>query len=151
MKNKQSVDRKDQKNEDQLNIWKERYLRALADYQNLEKRVQATREDDLKYAGQTLILKMLPVLDILEKAQQTIKDKGLEIALNQFRLVLENESVKKIDVLGKKFDPELMECIEITDVNSKEQNNCVLEELRSGYKMLEKVIRVAHVKVGKKK
>lgn len=133
---------------EEIEKWKNKYLRALADYQNLEKRVIETRNNDIKFAAKNLILKLLPVLDVLIHAAKMLQDQGLQLALKQFNDVLKSEQVEKIEVSGKKFDPQTMECIEIVE-NLKDDE--VVEEIRGGYTMWGQVIRVAQVKVGKKK
>lgn len=122
------------------------YRRALADYQNLQRRVQEERIQWLQSANKDLLLKFLPVLDILILAAKHLNDKGLELSIQQFLDVLEKEGVKKFETGQKKFDPHVMECIET--VEGKE--DFVIEEVRAGYLFHEKVLRTAQVKVGKK-
>lgn len=126
--------------------WKNKYLRAIADYQNLEKRVAAQRIQDLKYTAGTIITKLLPVLDVLEKAEKATSDQGIILAVKMFRDTLKSEGVEKIEVTGKKFDPNSMECIE---VNAGKVDDTVTEEVLAGYSLNGKTIRVAKVKVGK--
>lgn len=134
--------------ESESELWKNKYLRALADYQNLEKRIKESRENEVKYASGNIILKILPVLDILEQVAKTNSDQGLILALKQFIEVLSHENVQRLEVLGREFDPLTMECLEVVP---GEKDNLVVQELRTGYKMYDKVIRTARVKVGKKK
>lgn len=133
---------------DGMEEWKGKYLRALADYQNLEKRIQIQRKEDTKFAAKNLILKMLSVADTLEKTERLINEQGLKLAVKQFKDILEEEGIERIGVLGKKFDPHLMECVEVIESGREDE---VIEEVRAGYTMFGKVIRVAQVKVGKKK
>ncbi len=63
-----------------------------------------------------------------------------------FYKLLEEEKILKIDVLGKKFDPIIMECIEVI---GNEKEDTVSEEIRTGYFMHDQILRVAQVKVGK--
>lgn len=126
--------------------WKTKCLRALADYQNLEKRTAERIGEARVYAGERIIRDMLDVLDTLEKAQAHLKDPGLGLAMKDFESVLKRNDVQKLETLGNLFDPMSMECIEVEE---SEEDNIVLSELRSGYIMGEKVIRVAQVKVGK--
>jgi len=125
------------------NNWK----RALADYQNLEKRTAKEKGEYVQIASQDLVLKLLPILDQLKKAQEHLKDEGLNLVLNNFEKVFEDEGLVKIDVLGKEFNPEEMECV---DVTQGKQENKVVEEVSAGYKLRGKVIKVAQVKVVKK-
>lgn len=126
------------------NNWK----RALADYQNLEKRTLTKIQDSSKYAAETIIVKLLSVLDTLEQAELHLKDQGLTLAIKSFRDVLKEEGVVKIEVIGKKFNPLEMECVEVVEGQNEDE---VLDEMRPGYKLYNKVIRVAQVKVWKKK
>ena len=132
----------------ELETWKNKYLRILADYQNLEKRIKEARENEVKYASGKIILQILPVFDILEQVVKINNDQGLILALKQFSEVLTRENVQKIEVLGREFDPLTMECLEVVP---GEKDNLVVQELRTGYKMYDKVIRTARVKVEKKK
>lgn len=122
-------------------FWK----RALADYANLEKRILAEKSEFARISLAVLIDKLLGVLDMLEKAEHHLKNEGLSLAVRQFRQVLGTEGVEEIKTLGEPFDPELMDCAEV--VNGKE--NIVAEVCQKGYKLLDKVIRPAKVKVGK--
>lgn len=124
----------------------ERWKRALADYQNLEKRVISEREDFVKFANVRLLTRILPALDSLEKAEEHLKDEGLGLTLRQLFQVLSEEGLEKIEVLGKEFDPNEMECVEL----GEGKEGAVIEELRKGYHFKNKVIRVAQVKVGQK-
>lgn len=126
--------------------WKNKYLRALADYQNLEKRTQTEKQEIRKFAAEVVISRMLPAMDSLLKAREHLKDTGLDLAVREFESVFADMGVAKIDVVGKAFNPHEMECIEVTDGPDGE----VVTELLPGYKLHDKVIRVAQVKVGKK-
>jgi molecular chaperone GrpE len=91
-------------------------------------------------------LKLLPVLDTLVLAQKHLNDKGLELSIQQFLDVIEKEGVKQIETKDKEFNPHMMEVIEIVDG----EDGKVLEEIRAGYMLYDKVLRPAQVKVGKK-
>jgi molecular chaperone GrpE len=125
----------------------EKYIRALADYQNLEKRVERERETFVKFANTILILKMLPVLDNLERAGEHHKDQGIDLVIKQFREALQGEGVTEIEAKGVKFNPEVHEAVE--QVPGEEGK--VMEVLEKGYQLGEKVIRPTKVKIGGKK
>ncbi len=124
-----------------------KYKRALADYQNLEKRVQSERREWIRSSNRDLILRLLPVLDTLELAQKHSQDQTLKVTYHQFLDLLKQEGVQKIQTEGKEFNPHSMECI----ATENGEEGKVLEELRPGYIMNEVVLRPAHVLVGKKK
>jgi len=123
-------------------LWK----RALADYQNLEKRIALEKEEFVKFANRNLILRILPAIDSLEKAEEYLKDEGLSLALRQLKEGLFFEGLEKIEVKGKDFNPEEMECVAV----GEGEEGKVLEEIRAGYRLNGKVLRAAQVKVGKK-
>jgi molecular chaperone GrpE len=81
----------------------------------------------------------------LTRVSTHVKDTGLELALNELYAVLSEQGVEKISVVGHAFDPHQMECIEVTPGT----DNIVVEELLPGYRLHDKILRVAQVKVGK--
>lgn len=143
---KDSQNKKIQELEKTIQEWRAKYLRALADYQNLEKRIREVRAEEVKLAGKNIILKLLPIIDILEKAEEVLHDQGLTLALRELHNVLTSESAVKMKVLGQTYDPYRMECIEL--VYGGDENK-VVEEIRTGYTIFDKVLRPARVKVGK--
>jgi len=131
----------------QADEFKNKYLRALADYQNYEKRVNEEKRELIKTANKELILKILPFLDHLEKAEIFVKNSDLKIIKDNFVKVLKEIGVEKMSLLRKEFDPYLAEAI---DVIAGEKDNIIVEILRDGYQFHGKVIRIAQVKVSKK-
>ena len=123
-----------------------RYKRALADYQNLQKRVQEEKGEWIRSANKELILRILTVLDTLMLAYQHTQDKNIQVSVQQFFDILKSEGVTKIETVGQKFDPNTMEAI-ATDVGEEGK---VIEELRAGFMLYDKLLRAAQVKVGKK-
>lgn len=118
--------------------------RVLADYQNLEKRTLEEKQELIRSANRGLILRLLPALDTLVIAQKHTNDQGLALSLQQLFVILEREGVKKIETVGKDFDPKYMEAV--TTVAGQEGK--IMEELRPGYILDDKVLRVAQVSVG---
>lgn len=131
----------------EVDDWKSKYLRALADYQNLERRSQEEKERVRTFAAEVILTRLLPVIDTLGKAQDHLKDAGLDIALRELWAVVEEQGVTKIDAVGNVFNPHEMECIEVVEG----PENQVVEETLPGYLFRGKVLRVAQVKVGKTK
>lgn len=149
IKNQMKKKQNDQTDELQKQIeeWKGKYLRALADYQNLEKRSREEKAEIRGFAAETVLIKLLPVVDTFERAQVHLHDAGLSLALKDLGVFFESQGVVKLEVVGKPFDPSCMECIEVVDG----EDNIVVKELTCGYALHGKVIRVARVKVGKRK
>lgn len=131
----------------EIDEWKNKYLRALADYQNLEKRTINQIADFQKKANKNLWLKFLEILDLIEKAEIFIKDPGLKMVKEKFLTIMKEEKVEELDLLGKPYDPYLAECVEV--VKGK-NDNIIIEVVRKGYRLNKEIIRVARVKVEKK-
>lgn len=123
----------------------QKFRRALADYQNLEKRVQAQRRELILSANRDLLLRLLPILDTLQLAFVHLKDKGLELSIKQFSDILKNEGIVRIETKGKPFDPSTMEGIS----TQPGEENKVIEEVRAGYMLNDSLLRSAQVIVGK--
>jgi molecular chaperone GrpE len=122
----------------------QQFKRALADYQNLEKRHHNDRQSLVKYANQTLLDKLLPLLDDLERAQNHLKNPGLKQVINQFISLLESEGVTLIKSTGELFNPQEMDCAEVVPG----KKNFVVKTLNKGYYYLDRVLRPARVEVG---
>ncbi|MBI2028090.1 MAG: nucleotide exchange factor GrpE [Candidatus Levybacteria bacterium] len=122
--------------------------RLLADYRNLEKRVESQRKDLILKANKQLILQILPILDTLIFADKQSKgqDQTLNLIIKQFLDILKLEGVEKIKTQGADFDPNLMECIETVEGDEGK----VIEETRSGYALYGETLRPADVRIGKK-
>lgn len=138
------------RSEEYLNNWK----RAQADFENYKKGEVERAGMVIQYAREDMILKILPILDSLYYATKHIQDKGLEQIQKQAEELLKHEGVEEIETVGKQFNPETMEAVaeaESTDKGSAEGGDAgiIVEELQKGYKMGEKVIRPAKVKVSK--
>lgn len=127
--------------------YKAKYLRALADYQNYENRMVGEKELLLKSANSRLLLRILPFLDSLDKAEVFIKDEGLKIVKESLTKALTESGLEEIQVLNREYDPYTAEVIDIVE---GEKDNMVIEVLRKGYKFHDRILRVAQVKVSKK-
>ena len=147
------------KNEDleqlqsQINDLENQLKRAVADYQNLEKRIDEGRSELTSFVGAELIRKLLPVLDHLNTALAGISEderqsgwvKGVELAVKEFEGVLQSEGLDQIAAEGL-FDPSLHEAVDTREGD----DNIILEVVRKGYTLNGKVLRPAQVVVGRK-
>ena len=152
------------KREREVEKWKakaEEYLlgwkRVKADFANYKKKEGERRGEIIQFANEELILELLPVLDNFESAYRELpKDKqndswakGIGYIKDQLRGVLREMGVEEILAEGEAFDPELHEAVEkVKDKKGKDKGISVVEIVRKGYKLGDKVIRVARVKVG---
>lgn len=122
------------------------YKRALADYQNLQRRGIEERQNWLKIANKELLLLLLPIFDTLLLASKHKETDELKVSINQFIEVLKAEGVKRIDTIDKIFDPQLMEAVATVEG----EDGKVLDEVRAGFTIYDKLLRPSQVKVGKK-
>jgi len=129
---------------DQLAELDTNWKRALADYQNLEKRTREQQSMMAQLACLSLIERLLPVLDHLDLAAKHLNDPGLSMVQKQLEMVLEEEGVSTILAANHVFDPTTMECVEQVE-GEKEM---VMEVVANGYQIGNRVIRPSRVKVG---
>ena len=129
----------------------DRYLRLCAEYDNFRKRSQ--KEKDALYGDvkANAVSAFLPVYDNLERAlKQKTEDeayrKGVEMIMTQFCTTLEKLGVTPIECLGEKFDPALHNAVMHVDDEEKGENE-IVEVFQKGFKLGDKVIRFAMVKV----
>ena len=129
----------------------DKYLRLCAEYDNFRKRSQ--KEKDALYADvkASAVMAFLPVYDNLVRAlNQATEDeaykKGVEMIMAQFRATMEKLGVKEMDCLGQKFDPAFHNAVMHVDDEEKGENE-IVEVFQKGFKLGDKVIRFAMVKV----
>ena len=129
----------------------DKFLRICAEYDNFRKRSQ--KEKDALYGEikANTVTQFLPVYDNLERAlKQNTEDeaykKGVEMIMTQFCSTLEKLGVTEIECLGEKFDPAMHNAVMHVDDEEKGENE-IVEVFQKGFKLGEKVIRFAMVKV----
>ena len=130
-------------------------VRALADYDNLSKRVDRERRDLGKIVSICVIIKLLPVLDNLESAQVHLQDQGLAISIVEFKKVLSEEGLIEIKPkVGDEFNEQTMEAIEVVKGGSDNRvSEVVLAGWRYGGSSMQSdgtIVRHVKVKVTKK-
>ena len=127
---------------------------AQADIENLKKRYDRQLTEVKKYCNERIIVELLDVVDELEIAVKSGRSscsldaviEGVEMTLKKFRKILENEGVSPIECVGKPFDPTKHDAVARTEKDGVEECT-IVEEVRKGYTMREKVIRPSIVKV----
>ena len=129
----------------------DRYLRLAAEYDNYRKRSARERESIYSDVRADTVTKFLPVYDNLARAlEQSTADeayrKGVELIMTQFKDILSRMGVTEIESVGQKFDPELHNAV-MHDTDETKGENEIVQELQKGFKLGDKVIRFAMVKV----
>lgn len=146
-----------EKNEENKKL-KSQHLRALADYENLNKRTKAERLKLLKSANADLITKFLDLADSIEKGTDSfllnsvtldVVKEGFKAIESQFFTILKNENIERITCIGEKFDPSLHEVILVRSDSSVEEDT-ILEEIQAGYKLNSVLLRPSKVIIAKK-
>lgn len=131
--------------------------RKVAELENYRKRVQREMEDIKKYATGEMVLDILNIIDDFERAVESARSskdfdallEGILITEKQLRKVLEAKyGVKKIESVGKEFDPSIHEAV-MMEESEEFPVDMVIEDLQKGYKMHDRIIRPAKVKVAK--
>jgi molecular chaperone GrpE len=135
---------------------KDRLLRAQAEWDNSRKRIMKEKEDAVRYAGEGILEKLLPVLDNFEMGMQAAKTatdakaiaQGLEMVLAQFHQVLKDAGVEPIDAVGQPFDAHRHEALGRVESDEHPEDH-VVTQLRKGYKLKDRLLRAASVFVAK--
>ncbi len=140
-----------------LSIEKDKYVRLLAEFDNMRKRHERDRMELIKYAHEEVIIECLKLYDNLERSLNAFKAKegtdpnlvkGLEMVFNTMKELMTKYEVKPIEAVGKPFDPNTQEVLmqqETTDF----PDGVVMEEFEKGYTLGGKVVRTPKVKVAK--
>ena len=137
---------------------KDQYLRTLAEFENAKKRLSREKEEFARYASETVVRDLLPIVDSLDQALVAVDKqsdpqaviKGVHLIYRQLLGLLEKEGVKRIPTVGERFDPHKHEAVAQVEADGKPEDT-VAEEVQVGYTMHGKVIRPAIVKVVKAK
>lgn len=125
---------------------KDRLARSLADYSNLEKRIENQRQLYVTLATVSIVSKMIDVLDDLYLTYTHLQDPGLKMTIGKFVNILQSEGMEEINCQGQEFDPANMECIDMVEG----EEDKVITVAKRGYSLNGQVIRPAQVVVGKK-
>jgi len=133
----------------------DRLLRKTAEFDNYRKRVERERREQAEYAAADVLADLLPLVDDLERALRTESDagtdayrKGGELILKQMLDLLRRRGVTPIEAVGRPFDPHLHQAVTHEVVPGHPEGE-VVEEFRRGYKLRDRLLRPAMVKVAK--
>ena len=134
---------------------KDKYLRLAADFDNFKKRSRQEHLETIQHASADLIARLLPGLDDLHKALDHTPEgideawaRGLELSVRKLEEALRAHGLETIDAVGKPFDPAVHEAIGHEE-SSEHPEDTVVQELRRGYRIRDRVVRPALVKVAR--
>lgn len=143
--------------EDELSETQERVLRTAADAENFKKRLQREKEEQTRYANESFMRELLPVIDNLERALEHSEAgtdqggllEGLNMTLKGFLDTLTRFGCTPVETAGKPFDPNFHEAVS-QEESADHEPNTVLRELQKGYMLKERLLRPAMVLVSKR-
>ena len=136
---------------------KDKYIRLMAEFENFRRRTAKERIDLSKTATQDLMGDLLPVLDDMERARQSIESaksteaivEGLELVFHKLKNVTQQKGLKVIDIkAGDDFDSDLHEAVTQIPAPSEDLKGKIVDVIEKGYTLNDKVIRFAKVIIG---
>lgn len=134
--------------------YKDKYLRAVAEFDNYRKRTLKEKAELLLNGSEKAVCAFLPILDDFERAiadktedANAIKE-GVQIIFNKFNKTLESLGVRKIETEGKDFDVDFHEAVAMVPGMGDDKKGKVIDCVQTGYQLNDKVIRHAKVAVG---
>lgn len=134
--------------------YKDKYLRAVAEFDNYRKRTLKEKAEILLNGSEKAVCAFLPILDDFERAiadktedVNAIKE-GVQIIFNKFNKTLESLGVRKIETEGKDFDVDFHEAVAMVPGMGDDKKGKVIDCVQTGYQLNDKVIRHAKVAVG---
>jgi molecular chaperone GrpE len=136
----------------------DRLLRTTADFDNYKKRAAREKQDAIKFANENLLQKLIPVLDTFDMALAATQNgqsdavqslqTGVNMIYQQLRNALLDTGLEEVDATGKTFDPNLHEAVSQQETTDMPEGQ-VVQQLRKGYKLRERLLRPATVIVAR--
>ncbi|MCH7617043.1 MAG: nucleotide exchange factor GrpE [Chloroflexi bacterium] len=141
------------KAEEETQRYLDNWRRAEADLQNVKRRAEQDRTESARYAGASLIINILPIVDDFERAFQSLDSHvagmtwfdGVRLIYRKLLALLESAGVQPIKTEGETFDPKFHEAV----AHAEGEENKVISEVQRGYLLHDRVLRPAMVVVGK--
>lgn len=143
--------------QDEVASLKDKYVRMLADMENLRKRAAKEAADARQYAATNFARDVLSIADNLERAMDALKEsegtdkavvEGLEMTLSQFKSVMEQHNIKRVPSVGEKLNPELHQAMFEVPTNEHPQG-VIVQEMQAGYTIGGRLLRPALVGTAK--
>lgn len=136
----------------------DRLLRATADFDNYKKRAAREKQEAIKYANESLLEKLIPVLDTFDMALSATQNgkheavqslqTGISMVHQQLKAALASAGLEEVDAVGKKFDPNLHEAVSQKETSDVPEGT-VVQQLRKGYRLNGRLLRPASAVVSK--
>ena len=136
----------------------DRLLRTTADFDNFKKRAAREKQEAVKYANEALIARLMPILDNFEMALAAAREnsagsaqslqEGIVMICQQFKNALAEAGLEEIEATGQRFDPNWHEAVSQKETSELPEGQ-VVQQLRKGYKLRDRLLRPASVIVAK--
>ncbi len=141
--------------ESELAETRDKYLRLAADFENYKRRTRQEQMETIQHASAELISRLLPALDDLQNVLEHMPDgideswaKGLQLSVRKLEEALGTHGLQPIEAVGSRFDPKLHEAVGHEE-SAEHPEDTVVSELRRGYRIRDRVVRPALVKVAR--
>lgn len=141
----------------ELEEYKDKYLRSMAELSNYRRRAEKDREESLRYANIGLARSLLPVLDNLERVVASAEEHpdntaaildGVKLTIESFKKAFADHHIAPIEAQDQPFDPAVHEAL-MQQPSDKHDTPTILQVLQQGYRLFDRVIRPARVIVSK--
>jgi len=133
-----------------------KWLQVHAEYENTRKRMEKDKHNHIKFANENIISRLFSIVDNFDMALSAMdkaEDKGavmegIKLVQKEFHKILDENGVKRIETSGRQFDPNLHEAV-LAEETQDHPDGSILEEIRAGYLLNDRLLRPAQVKVAK--
>lgn len=141
---------------DEAAMWKDKYVRLSAEFENYRKRTLKEKLDLISAGGEDIVKSMLEVLDDMDRALLAMENtddmeavkQGVVLIDDKLRGILKSKGLAEIEATGEELDADLHEAVARIEVAEKEMKGRIIDVVRKGYKLKEKIIRYPKVVVG---
>jgi molecular chaperone GrpE len=127
------------------NEYREKYLYLLAEFDNYRKTLDKQLIESERLIREKIIFDMIKVLDDFDNVMKNNKDKDIEALMKSIYSVLKSYGLTKMDIVGKDYSPDIAEAIATESI--KEEAGKIIEEIQTGYKLNDRIIRYPKVKI----
>lgn len=143
-------------NNDDVSVWKDKYMRLSAEFDNYRKRTLKEKMDLVSYGGEDVIKALLPVLDDMDRAIDNMRKTedidsvrtGIELITQKLCDMIKQKEVSEIEAVGCELDTDLHEAVAKVPVQDEAQKGKIIDVVQKGYKLKDKVVRHCKVVVG---
>lgn len=139
----------------EIDVWKDKYLRQAAEFDNYRKRTLKEKTELILHGGEQVLSALLPVLDDLDRAAANMEQsdnivtlkEGVDLIIDKLGKTLAAKGLQKMETVGKEFNTDFHEAIAMVPAQEEAQKNHIIDCVQPGYMLHEKVIRHAKVVV----